>query len=279
MGESLNKTLTGVIGWPISHSLSPTIHTHWMQQNGINGYYSPLAVHPKKLSSTISRLQDLGYVGINVTVPHKESILDVIDECDDNALRLGAVNTLVIKDGIIIGKNTDGHGFLNNIKDTFPNHKLNSSKVTLLGAGGAARAISYTLVDQGVSEIRIVNRSKSRAETFAATFGGSIRVFPWEERAEVLEGTDILINATTLGMDDKDSLDLPLVNLPTDALIIDIVYRPLMTPLLREAEARGNPFLDGLGMLIHQASKSFECWHDKKPAIDNRLRELVLREL
>jgi shikimate dehydrogenase len=235
-------------------------------------------VRPEALSAGLRALTDLGFRGANVTVPHKEAALAVCDEVDALARRIGAVNTIAISDGKLSGSNSDAFGFLENLRDRAPGWRADRAPAVVLGAGGAARAVVAALVDAGAPEVRLVNRTAERAEALAAAIGGPIRVYPWSERAGGLDGGGLLVNATTLGMTGQPALELDLGALPADAVVNDIVYAPLETPLLAAARARGNPVVDGLGMLLHQARPGFEAWFGVRPEVTAALRAFVFED-
>lgn len=284
-----NAKLAGVMGWPIGHSLSPRLHGYWLEKLGIDGAYVPLAVPPEKFEAALRALPALGFRGVNVTVPHKEAALAVVDEADDKARHIGAVNTVIVQqDGRLFGTNTDGFGFLENVRQGAPDFDATLGPAVVLGAGGAARAVISALLDAGAPEIRLANRTRDRADTVAGDLGGilagpggtgSVAVFDWDVRADMLAGANVLVNTTTLGMTDKPPLDLNLELLPSGTVVTDIVYAPLVTPLLAEAELRGNPTVDGLGMLLHQARPGFEAWFGQKPEVTETLREHMLAAL
>jgi shikimate dehydrogenase len=269
--------LAGVLGWPVSHSRSPRLHGFWLEQLGIDGAYLPLAVAPDHLESVVRALPRMGFRGANVTVPHKEAVMALVDHLDPLARRIGAVNTLVVRDdGSLEGRNTDAYGFLENLRQGCPAWSPQSGPAAVIGAGGAARAVVAALTDAGVPEIRLANRSKERAEQLAADLSGPLRVVDWAERAEMLESCALLVNTTTLGMSGQPRLELRLDRLPETALVNDIVYAPLETELLAAARARGNPVVDGLGMLLHQAVPGFEAWFGTRPRVTPELRDFVL---
>ncbi|WP_043745705.1 shikimate dehydrogenase [Paramagnetospirillum magneticum] len=269
--------LAGVLGWPVSHSRSPRLHGFWLEQMGIDGAYLPLAVAPEHLETVIRALPRMGFAGANVTVPHKEAVMRLVDHLDPLARRIGAVNTLVVRqDGTLEGRNTDAYGFFENLRQGCPLWEPTSGPAAVIGAGGAARAVVAALADAGVPEIRLANRSRERAATLAADLGGPVTVVDWAERAESLEGCALLVNTTTLGMTGQSSLDLDLAALPTTSVVNDIVYVPLVTDLLARATARGNPIVDGLGMLLHQAVPGFEAWFGQRPQVSDQLRAFVL---
>ncbi len=269
--------LAGVIGWPVSHSRSPRLHGFWLDELGIDGAYVPLPVTPEDFPAIVAALPRMGFVGANITVPHKEAALALVDEIDGVAARIGAINTLVVlPDGRIEGQNTDAFGFMANLRAGAPQWRAESGPAVVLGAGGAARAVVAGLQDAGIPQIRLVNRSQERAEKLAAAFGGSIQILPWSQRATSLDGAALLINTTTLGMVGAPTLDLDLSALPISAVVTDIVYVPLETPLLAAARQRGHPVVDGIGMLLWQAVPGFEAWFGIRPTITPTLRRFVL---
>lgn len=272
--------VAGVMGWPVGHSRSPRLHGWWLDRYGIDGAYIPLAVPPGRIAEAVRALPALGLRGANVTVPHKEAVIAACDRVDPVARRIGAVNTLVVaEDGTIEGRNTDGFGFMENLRADRPDWRAGAGPAVVLGAGGAARAILVALADAGAPEIRLLNRTRDRAETLAAELGGPVRVLPWEERAFALDGAALVVNTTTQGMGGQPALDLDLGRLPPSALVTDIVYTPLHTPLLKAALDRGNPVVDGLGMLLHQARPGFEAWFGRVPEVTPELRRFVLEGL
>lgn len=267
----------GVMGWPIAHSRSPALHGWWLEQYGIDGAYVPMAVKPPDLGTALRALPLLGFAGCNLTIPHKEPAIALVDRVDAVAGRIGAVNTIVVAaDGSLEGRNTDGYGFLANLRDGEPGWSARRGPAVLIGAGGAARAILVALLDDGAPEIRIVNRTAGRAAALAAEFGPRIVPIAWAERAAALAGAALLVNTTSQGMDGETALDLPLDALPRDALVNDAVYVPLETPLLQAARRRGNNIVDGLGMLLHQARPGFTAWFGVEPAVTPALRAAVL---
>ncbi|WP_119302494.1 shikimate dehydrogenase [Dongia deserti] len=269
--------IAGVFGWPVDHSRSPRLHGYWLKQFDIDGAYIPFATHPSKLEQGIRALPSLGFRGGNVTLPHKERALSFVDEVTLLARRIGAVNTLVVReDGSILGDNSDGFGFIANLQQLQPSWRGAAGPAVVLGAGGAARAIVVALLDEGVPEIRLVNRTTRRAEEIAEAVGGPIKVLPWEARADALKDAALLTNSTNIGMAGQAPLEIDLANLPTSALVYDIVYVPLLTELLKAAQARGNPIVDGIGMLLHQARPGFRAWFGPDPQVTAELRAFVL---
>jgi shikimate dehydrogenase len=269
--------IAGVIGWPVAHSRSPRLHGHWLRSHGIDGAYVPLAVAPGHLAAAIQGLSALGFRGANVTVPHKEAVLELMDRVEPLARRIGAVNTIVVgPDGRLEGRNTDGAGFLANLQEGAPGWRPAAGPAVVLGAGGGARAVLVALMDAGVAPIRVLNRTFDRAAALATAFGPPVVAGPWENRASQLAEAALVVNTTTLGMAGQPPLELDLSALPPDAVVTDLVYVPLETPLLAAARARGNPVVDGLGMLLHQAVPGFEAWFGVRPAVTADLRAAVL---
>jgi len=270
----------GVIGQPIDHSLSPYLHGFWLDEYAVDGEYSSFSIEPKNLAAFLKGVVDQGWRGVNVTLPYKQSVLELVDQADDNALRIGAVNTVVVQeDGRLFGTNTDGFGFLENLKDHAPNWNASAGPAVVLGAGGAARAILVALQDSGAPEIRLLNRTKARAEKLAQELGGVIKVYEWENRAKFLAEAEILVNTTSLGMHGQAPLDIDLADLPVRALVNDIVYTPLETNLLISAKQRGNVIVGGLGMLLHQARPGFFSWFGINPKVTDALRKHVIMAL
>mgnify|MGYP002632624868 CR=1 FL=1 len=267
----------GVMGWPVAHSRSPSVHGFWLKTYGINGSYERLPVKPEDLAGALRALPEQGYAGVNLTVPHKEAAMTIVDEISLEGRRIGAVNTVFVTDGgRLTATNTDGYGFLASLKNAAPELDLKSGRVIVLGAGGAARAICVALQDAGAPEICIINRTNARAETLVHDLGGTSNVAPWAERAGYLKGANLLVNTTILGMKGQATLDLDIRSLPPEATVADIVYVPLDTPLLAAARARGNTVVNGLGMLLFQAQPGFEGWFGKRPEVNAALRAHVL---
>ncbi len=270
--------VSGIMGWPVSHSRSPAIHGHWLARYGIDGAYIPYSVRPEDGYDAIRMLPRLGFSGTNVTLPHKETALRAVDETDSVARRIGAVNTVVAReDGSLHGGNTDAYGFLEHLRASAPDWRPGVAVV--LGAGGSARAVAAALVDAGASEVRLANRTAERAERVAGTVGGPIVPVAWEERSAALDGAGLLVNTTSLGMTGGPPLEIALDALPAGAVVDDIVYAPLETPLLAAARRRGLAAVDGLGMLLHQARPGFAAWFGTDPDVDEALRESVLAGL
>jgi shikimate dehydrogenase len=280
MTENGKTIQAGVIGWPVNHSLSPRLHGFWLKELGIDGTYSALAVAPDGLESSLRSLPERGFAGVNLTLPHKEAAATIVDTMDSVASHIGAVNTIVVgADGNLAGSNTDGYGFIENLKSCAPEWTADNKSAVILGAGGAARAIIAALLDDGLKELRLVNRTLWRAESLKDDIGGAIIVVPWADRTKALEGAGLLVNTTTLGMTDEEPLEIDLSPLPATAVVTDIVYAPLTTPLLKDAAGRGNLTVDGLGMLLHQARPGFDQWFGAKSVVTDALRAYVLEGL
>lgn len=272
--------LAGVMGWPVTHSRSPRLHGFWLERYGVDGAYVPLAVRPERLSEALKALPALGFAGCNLTLPHKEAAIELLDEITPLAGRIGAVNTVTVRaDGTLQGDNTDAFGFVENLRNAVPGWKASDGPAVVLGAGGAARAVCAALIDEGVQEIRVLNRTQARAEALADDFGPVLRIEPWPARESALAGAELLINCTSLGMTKQPSLDLDLGRLPKKAVVNDLVYAPLETPLLKAARARGNTAVDGLGMLLHQARPGFAAWFGLEPEVSEALRTFVAEGL
>ena len=268
--------LAGVIGWPVAHSRSPLIHNYWLEKHGFAGSYVQLAVAPGHLSVALPGLAALGFKGCNITIPHKVDALQLVHMLDANAARVGAVNTVVVQpDGQLKGMNTDGFGYIQSLLDAKPDWRADAGPITVLGAGGAARAVVLALKEQGAKEIRLLNRSPDKAKALAAEFGAPISALPWEQRHDALADCALLVNTTSMGMHGGLELDLSLSKLPVRALVSDIIYVPLQTPLLAAAQTRGNQTVNGLGMLLNQARPAFEAWFGVLPDITPELRALV----
>lgn len=270
--------LAGVIGHPVAHSKSPRIHRYWLNHYGIEGYYIPMDVAPEDLEETLRTLPKAGFVGANITIPHKEAVLEIADEVTETAKKIGAANTLVFdEDGKIKADNTDGYGFIENLRSGAPNWDASAGPATILGAGGAARAIIVSLLDAGVPEIFLTNRTRARADQLRDEFGDKITVVDWVAAGNAVEDAKLVVNTTSLGMVGQKPLRVPLDGLTPDMVVTDIVYNPLKTNLLAEAEEIGCTTVDGLGMLLHQAVPGFESWFGTRPHVDRGTRAAALR--
>ena len=272
--------LAGVMGWPVAHSRSPLVHGFWLDHHGIGGAYLPLAVQPERLQAALNGLAALGFSGCNLTIPHKVAALDMVGEISPLAARIGAVNTVTVKnDGTLHGDNSDAFGFLENLQAGAPKLDLASGPTIVLGSGGAARAVCAGLLQSGVPEIRLLNRTMARAEALATSLGAAIHPLPWEERHTALQDAVLLVNTTSLGMTGQPGLELDLALLPESAVVNDLVYSPLTTALLAAARECGNVVIDGLGMLLHQARPGFATWFGVEPQVTAELRTFVEADL
>ena len=270
--------LAGVIGTPIAHSKSPEIHGYWLKKYNIAGAYIPMDVNTSNLKEVLKVLPKAGFVGVNITIPHKETVLELADLVTDRATLIGAANTLIFrKDGKIHADNTDGYGFLENLKSGAPNWNPSAGPATVLGAGGAARAVISSLLASGVPEILLTNRTKIRAESLAENFGNRVKVIDWVQAGNILEGSALVVNTTALGMVGKKEMRIPLDGLSINTIVTDLVYTPLETDLLTTARQIGCVTIDGLGMLLHQAVPGFERWFGLRPTVDNDTRAIALQ--
>ena len=276
--------LAGIMGWPVAHSRSPSIHNHWIKQHGLNGAYVLLPVDPANLKDALKGLSALGFAGCNLTIPHKVMALPLVDRVNDTARRMGAVNTIVVEaDGSLSGFNTDGFGYIQSLLDAQPDWRADAGPALVMGAGGAARAVIVSLAERGAKDIRVCNRTDSHAQDLATEFsadfaqnlGTKITAIPWAQRHDAVEGVALLVNTTSQGMGSNPALDLDLTHLPVTALVSDVVYIPLKTPLLAAARARGNPVAGGLGMLLNQARPAFQSWFGVMPEVTEELLQAV----
>ncbi|MFM6992780.1 MAG: shikimate dehydrogenase [Rhodoferax sp.] len=268
--------LAGVMGWPVAHSRSPLIHGHWIATLGLRGAYIQLPVRPDDLADALRSLPKLGFAGCNLTIPHKVAALAIVDRVEPLAQRIGAVNTVVVEsDGSLTGRNTDAYGFLQSLREAQPGWRAQAGPALVVGAGGAARAVVAALLDAGVPEIRLCNRSLDKAQALAHDFGPQVQVLAWDHRTQALADIALLVNTTNQGMHGQSALDLALDGLAPHAVVSDIVYVPRLTPLLAQALARGNPVVYGLGMLIHQARPAFEAWFGVLPEASPALLDAV----
>ena len=268
--------LAGVMGWPVAHSRSPRLHNYWIEKYGLLGAYVQLPVAPGQLAVAVPGLAALGFRGCNITIPHKVDAMQLVQELDPVARRMGAINTIVVQaDGSLKGFNNDGFGYIQSLLDAQPARRADAGPVTVLGAGGAARAVVLSLADRGAREIRLLNRTPDKAEALAREFGGPVKTLPWDDRHRALEGAALLVNTTSQGMHGQPALDLDLARLPVQALVSDVIYVPLETPLLAAAKQRGNPTVNGLGMLLNQARPAFHAWFGVMPEITPELRRSI----
>lgn len=266
--------MAAVMGWPVMHSRSPMLHNYWMEQQGLAGTYVPLAIEPGGVGPALRAMHPLGIAGCNLTIPHKQDAMSVVDEVDDVARKIGAISCVVVReDGSLFGTNNDWLGFLGNLRQFYPDWDAGAGPVTVIGAGGGSRAVCYALQHEGVKDIRLVNRTQERAERLAADLGGPITVHPWEDRHDLLDGVTMAVNVTSQGMEGETALDIRLDRLPEHALAADIIYIPLETPFLGAARERGNPTLNGVGMLLHQGPPAWKSWFGIEPDVSADLRE------
>lgn len=269
--------LAGVIGTPIAHSKSPRLHRHWLTRYGIAGHYIPMEVRAEDLEQVLGALPKMGFVGINVTIPHKEKVLTLADQVTDRATLIGAANTLIFRpDGGILADNTDGYGFMENLRRGAPGWEPAAGPAAVLGAGGAARAVVSALIDAGVPEVLLTNRTRVRAEKLKQDFGQRVRVIDWVQAGNIIEDATLVVNTTSLGMVGKPELRVPLDGIGPQTVVTDLVYNPLKTRLLQVAEEAGATAVDGLGMLIYQAVPGFERWFGQRPEVDEATRAAVL---
>jgi shikimate dehydrogenase len=269
-------TLAGVMGWPVGHSRSPIIHSHWIAEHGLRGAYVLLPVQPENLEQALRALPVLGFAGCNLTIPHKVAALSIVDHVDPLAARIGAINCIVVEaDGSLTGRNTDAFGYVQSLVDAQPEWISKAGPALVLGAGGAARAVVAGLLDSGVPSIRLTNRSPDNMHELVAAFGPQVSAVDWTDRHAALDGAALVVNTTNLGMHGQPPLDLNLNALGPQTLVSDVIYVPLNTPLLTEAKLRGNPTVNGLGMLLNQARPAFEAWFGVLPEISDTLMSKV----
>ena len=268
--------LAGVMGWPVMHSRSPKLHNYWFERYGLAGTYVPLAIKPEGLERALRALPALGFAGCNLTIPHKEQALRIVDHADARAQRIGAISCVTVNaDGSLTGTNNDWYGFLENLREAFPGWRADAGPAVVMGAGGASRAVVDALIHEGAKEIRLINRTRARAESLAAALGGPVTVLGWDERHRALEGAALLVNTTNQGMVGNPPLDLSLDALPRTAEVCDIIYIPGETPLLKAARERGNRTVNGLGMLLHQGRPAWRSWFDREVEVTAELRALI----
>lgn len=268
-----------VIGWPISHSRSPLIHGYWLRQHAIDGSYTRQPVEPAALRNFLDELPRAGLAGCNVTIPHKENTFGLVNPADETTERLGAVNTVFLRDGRAWGTNTDGEGFINSLRQSAPGFSFGNKRAIVLGAGGASLAVVDALLEQGASEVAVANRTAEKARALRQRLGPSVVPLDWEHTADHLSECDLLVNTTSLGMTGQPGLELDLSRLPVTAVVTDIVYTPLRTRLLADTAQRGNIVVEGLGMLLHQAVRGFSLWFGVTPQVTPELHALVARDI
>ncbi len=272
--------MAAVFGWPVMHSRSPLMHNYWFEQQGLAGTYVPLAIQPGKLEPALRALHPLGFSGCNITIPHKLDAMDIVDEVDDVAKKIGAISCVVVnEDGTLFGTNNDWLGFLGNMKHQQPDWRGDAGPVAVIGAGGGGRAVCYAMIEEGAPEIRLINRTRDHAEVLAKDLGGPVSVMDWEDRHDALDGVTTVVNVTNQGMVGEAPLDLNLEKLPAGAVASDIIYTPLETPFLADAKARGHATVNGLGMLIHQGPPAWKRWFGVEPTVTEELRETMERSI
>ena len=260
--------LAGVMGWPVAHTRSPAIHNHWIAQYGLKGAYVQLPVQPQNLEAAICGLPALGFAGCNITVPHKVNAMQLMDTLHPAARRVAAINTVVVQaDGSLLGMNNDGYGYIQSLRDAQPDWRGDAGPALVMGAGGAARAIVVALLDEGVPEVRLCNRTQEKAQALKDAFGDRVTVVPWADRNSAMAGVRLLVNTTTQGMHGQPALDVALDDLPAEALVSDAIYIPLETPLLAAARQRGHQTVNGLGMPLNQARPAFQAWFGVQPEL------------
>ncbi len=276
MPSSVRFLLAAVMGWPIFQSRSPMLHNFWFAQHGLAGSYAPLAIPRERLEVALRALPALNFSGCNLTIPLKQDALRIVDEVDITASKIGAISCVVVRqDGSLSGRNNDWYGFTYNILDFVPDWRADAGPTVVMGAGGGARAVLFGLLERGAREIRLCNRTLTRAQAVAKEFDASVRVVPWERRHDCLDGAAMLVNTTSQGMIGQPPLDLNLDRLPKSALVNDIVYIPRETPLLAAARERGNRTVTGLGMLLHQGVPAWKAWFGIEPKVTPELRARI----
>jgi len=264
------------MGWPVMHSRSPMLHNYWFRQLGLAGSYVPLAIRPEGLAAALRALHPLGFAGCNLTIPHKQQAIALVDEVDTLARSIGAISCVIVRpDGSLAGSNNDCYGFVHNLRQEQPGWRADAGPIVVLGAGGGSRAVCYGLAQEGAREIRLVNRGLARAQEIAREFGGPIVALDWSERHDALDGAAMVVNTTSCGMAGQPALDIRLDRLPTTALAADIIYIPLETPFLAAARSRGNPTVNGLGMLLHQGRPAWKAWFGIEPEVTAELRAMI----
>ncbi len=272
--------LAGVMGWPVMHSKSPMLHNYWFEAHKLAGTYVPLAIEPDSLGAALKALKPLGFAGCNLTIPHKQQAMAIVDEVDDVGQKIGAISCVTVRpDGSLFGNNNDCYGYIESIKQEQPNWRADAGPAVVLGGGGGARAICYALANAGAKDVRLINRTQARAEKIAQDFGAPVTVLAWETRNDAIADAGIVVNTTSQGMVGQNALDVSLDKLPSGILVSDIVYTPLETPFLKAARQRGNPTINGLGMLLHQARPAWQRWFGITPEVTADLRRMIEESL
>jgi shikimate dehydrogenase len=268
--------LAGVMGWPVMHSRSPMLHNYWFGAHDLAGTYVPLAIRPEGLEKALRALPALGFAGCNLTIPHKETAFRFVDEVDDTAKKIGAISCVVVRpDGSLAGSNNDSFGFAEGLLEACPDWRADAGPATIIGAGGAARAVVHALTSRGATDIRLINRTRQRATVLATELGGPVTVLGWEDRHAALAGASLVVNTTSQGMVGYPPLDLALDALPREAIVADVIYIPGETPLLAAARTRGHRVVNGLGMLLHQARPAWRAWFNIDPQVTPEMRRLI----
>ena len=272
--------LAGVIGYPIMHSRSPMMHNHWLEKNNLVGRYVPLGIQPQHLEGALRGLYPLGFSGCNVTIPYKQACMQYLDELSSSAKAMGAVSCIHAReDGSLFGTNNDSFGFIRNLKASNPNWRADAGPITVIGAGGGSRAVCFGLIQEGATEIRLINRNFEKAQALASSLGTQIKPLAWSQLNTSLSGVKTLVNTTSLGMAGQAPLEIDLSDLDKTALVTDIIYIPLETDLLKAAKARGNPVTSGLGMLLHQGPLAWKIWFGIEPEVTEELRSLLEKSI
>ena len=272
--------LAGVLGWPVMHSRSPLLHNYWFEKYRLAGRYVPLAIEPAGLAAALRALYPLGFAGCNLTIPHKQAALAIVDEVDAVASKIGAISCVIVRpDGSLGGSNNDCYGFIRNMKQEHPAWRADAGPIAVIGAGGGARAVCYALAQEGAREIRLINRTFERARRIADEFGAPVTALSWEQREDALADVAMVVNTTNQGMRGEPALDLKLDRLPPSALAADLIYVPRETPFLAAARERGNRTINGLGMLLHQARPAWQAWFGIAPEVTPELRTLIEKSL
>ena len=268
-----------IIGWPVAHSRSPLIHGYWLKKYGIDGSYVRCPVRPEEAADFFRHMREENLAGCNVTIPHKAAAFAAAEKKSEAARAMGVANTLWFEGDRLCSDNTDGAGFVRHLRASVPKFDAGGSAVVVLGAGGGARGVIHAMLEAGAPEVRIFNRTRDRADVVARHFGSRVQPYDWHDRVDRSRDVGLLINATSLGMHDTEALDMPLQQLPDACIVADLVYVPLLTPLLASARARGLATVDGLGMLLHQATPGFEKWFGVKPEVTDELRAIIVADI
>jgi shikimate dehydrogenase len=280
MANPAKFLLAGVMGWPVMHSRSPLLHNYWLTKHKLAGSYVPLAIEPPRLAAALRALHPLGFAGCNLTIPHKQAAMSIVDEVDAVAAKIGAISCVVVRaDGSLAGSNNDCYGFIHNLKQEQPAWRADAGPVAVIGAGGGSRAVCYALALDGAREIRLLNRTFERAKQMADDFGAPVTALRWEAREDALADVALVVNTTNQGMIGEPALELNLDRLPRSAIAADLIYIPHETPFLAGARARGNRTVNGLGMLLHQARPAWQAWFGIETEVTPELRALIKKSL